>query len=303
MKILITGGAGFLGSALTSSLLKQSRKNDILIFDSYTHGFPKKSLKRLKHPIVGKIQNYYDIYRALDCFRPEIVIHLAAYNTRPESIGQLRNCAEVNYLGTANLLEGCLMLKEQPRKLIFASSEAANEPVRNFGISKRAAESLIVSTLSGIPGAGIVPKILRFPEIYGHSVPYSSNCLVNFLVDNMLVGNYIALYGIEKLRDYVHISDAVRAFELAVQHEGLFFQMDICSGKRIATKTLANKIKKLTGYKEELKFLDSEFVPVHNSVVNPELAKRILGFECEADFDTELKALVAQRKKDLKWKK
>jgi len=300
MRILITGGGGFLGSALTSALLKQSRKNKILIFDSYTHGFPKKFPKRLEAPIIGRIQNYYDIYRTLDRFRPEIVIHLAAYNTRPESIGQLRTCAEVNYLGTANLLEGCLMLKERPKKLIFTSSESVVEPTRNFGISKRAAEDLIVTTLLGIPGAGISPKILRFPEIYGHSASYSSTCLVNFLVDNMLVGNDVALYGADKLRDYVHISDAVRACELAVQHEGSSLQVDIGSGKRVAVKTLANKIKKLTGYTGKLKFLDNNLVPVHNSVVNPKLAKLTLGFECEADFDTELTALIAQRKKDLK---
>ena len=299
MRILITGGAGFLGSALSSALLKQSRKNKILIFDSYTHGFPKKFPKRLEAPIIGKIQNYYDIYRTLDRFKPEIIIHLAAYNTRPESIGQLRKCAEVNYLGTANLLEGCLMLKERPKKLIFASSEAVVEPVRNFGISKRAAEDLIVATLTGIPGSGISPKILRFSEIYGHNVPYTSTCLVNFLVDNMLGGNDIALYGTNKLRDYVHISDAVRACELAIQHEGPSLQVDIGSGKRITIKTLANKVKKLTGYTGQLKFLEDELVPVRNSVVNPELAKLTLGFECVADFDTELEVLIAKRKKEL----
>ncbi len=306
MRILITGGGGFLGSALTSALLKQSRKNDILIFDSFTHGFPKKFPKRLKPPIVGKIQNYYDIYRTMERFVPEIIVHLAAYNTRPETIGELRRCAEVNYLGTANLLEACLMIKEKPKKLVFASSEAVEEPVGNFGISKRAAEDLICTTLQGIPGAGIAPKVLRFSEIYGHSVPYSSNCLVNFLVDNMLVGNDIALYGVEMLRDYVHISDAVKACELVIQHDfkrdgpPLAFKVGIGSGKKITTKDLAAKIKKLTKYTGQLKFLNSEQVPVHNSVVNPKFAKVALGFECEADFDTELKALVTKRKKDLK---
>jgi len=297
MRILVTGGAGFLGTALVKSLIKD-RKNDIQVFDSCTYGFPKFP-KRVKPVIVGKLQNYYDIYRTLQRFVPEVIVHLAAFNTRPESIGELRRCAEVNYLGTANLLEACLMTKERPKSLIFSSSEAAENPIRNFGISKRAAEDLIVTTLEGMPGAGIVPKILRFTEIYGYSKPYSSNCLVNFLVDNMLAGNDIALYGAGQARDYVHISDAVRACELAIPYSR-YLREDIASGNKIVTKDLIKKIKDLTNYGGELKFLNSDLVPVDNSAARTKTAKLVLNFECEADFDTELKALVTKRKKELK---
>lgn len=299
MRILVTGGGGFLGSALVTSLAK-SRKNDILVFDSYTHGFPKKFLKRLRSPIVGKIQNYYDIYRATEHFAPEVVVHLAAFNTRPEVIGQVRACAEVNYLGTANLLEACLMVKEKPKKLIFASSEAARDPVFNFGISKRAAEDLIDSTLLSFPDGGIVPMTLRFSEIYGYGRPYSSNCLVNFLVDNMLGGNDIALYGVTKKRDYIHISDAVRACELAIGYDAALPKLDIGSGKGIITKDLVAEVRRLTKHTGELRFLESRVVQVQDSVVDPAPAESLLGFACEADFDTELKVLIAKRKKDLR---
>jgi len=297
MRILITGGAGFLGTALVKSLAK-SRKNEIQVFDSCAHGFPKFP-KRLPGIVVGKIQNYYDISRTIERFVPEVVIHLAAFNTRPESIGELRRCAEINYLGTANLLEACLMTKQRPKSLIFSSSEAAEAPIRNFGISKRAAEDLIVTTLEGMPEAGIIPKVLRFTEIYGYNKPYSSNCLVNFLVDNMLVGNDIALYGAGCSRDYVHISDAVRACELAIPFSR-YLREDIASGNKIVTKDLIKKIKSLTNYGGELKFLNSDLVPVDNSAAQTQTAKLVLKFECEADFDTELKALITKRKKDLK---
>jgi len=193
----------------------------------------------------------------------------------------------------------CLMTKQRPKSLIFSSSEAAEAPIRNFGISKRAAEDLIITTLEGMPGSGIIPKVLRFTEIYGYNKPYSSNCLVNFLVDNMLVGNDIALYGAGRSRDYVHISDAVRACELAIPFSR-YLREDIASGNKIVTKDLIKKIKSLTNYGGELKFLNSDLVPVDNSAAQTQTAKLVLKFECEADFDTELKALITKRKKDLK---
>lgn len=286
-----------MGTALVKSLAK-NKKNDIQVFDSCVHGFPTFP-KRIKPIVVGKIQNYYDIYRTIERFVPEAVVHLAAFKTRPESIGQLRRCAEVNYVGAANLIEACLMAKTRPKSLVFASSEAAVAPVRNFGISKRAAEDLIFTTLRGMPGAGIEPKILRFTEIYGHNQPYTSDCLVNFLVDNMLVGNDIALYGVDKARDYVHISDAIRALEMAIDFPR-YLDLDIASGNKIITKDLVEKIKCLTNYKGELRFLENELVPVQSSLAEPKHASLILKFECEADFGIELKALITKRKKDLK---
>lgn len=288
-----------MGAALVRSLAK-NKKNDIQVFDSCVHGFPKfPKVKRVRPIVVGKIQNYYDIYRTIERFVPDVVVHLASFNTRPEAIGNLRRCAEINYVGAANLIEACLMAKTRPQSLIFASSEAAKEPLRNFGISKRAAESLIFTTLQGMPGAGIVPKILRFTEIYGHSQPYTSDCLVNFLVDNMLAGNDIALYGVDKQRDYVHISDAVRAIEMAIDKPN-YLNLDIASGNKIITKDLVEKIKELTNYKGELRFLNNELVPVEDSIVKTKATSLILKFECEADFDTGLKALITKRKKDLK---
>ncbi len=269
MRILITGGAGFLGTALVKSLAK-NRKNEIQVFDSCIHGFPKFP-KRLPGIIVGKIQNYYDISRTIERFVPEVIVHLAAFNTRPEAIGELRRCAEINYVGTANLLEACIMTKEKPKKLIFASSEAARDPVFNFGISKRAAEDLIDSIL---PRTGMLPMTLRFSEIYGYSNPYSSTCLVNYLVDNMLMGNDIGVYGVNKTRDYIHISDAARAYELAINYDRPISKLDIGPGDGITGKELVDKIRKLTKFGGQLRLLGDEFYPVQDSVADPQLVQR-----------------------------
>ena len=135
-------------------------------------------------------------------------------------------------------------------------------------------------------------------------LPFSPPDIRNKEIDavcKVLSKNDIAIYGVNRSRDYVHVSDAVRAFGWAIQHKGLRY-MDVSSGNPIVTKDLAAKIKELTKYTGELKFLESELVPVYNSTVKTKPAE-LWGFTCEADFDTELKALIAKRKKDLKWRK
>ncbi len=99
MRILITGGAGFLGQELITTLAK-TRSNQIYIFDSFMHGaflankFPKR--KNVHHAVVGNIRTYHDIYRVVDRDKPDVIIHLAAFVTRPESVDNFRACAEIN---------------------------------------------------------------------------------------------------------------------------------------------------------------------------------------------------------------
>lgn len=301
MRILITGGAGFLGSELVKALAK-ARSNQITIFDSFTHGFSKKPLRKrnIDPPISGNIQNYYDIFRVIEKTKPEIIFHLAAFVTRPEAMGEFRKCAEVNYVGTANLIEACLSTKEKPKRIIFASCEAAKNPKSHYGISKAGAENLFESLCP----TDIDLITLRFSEIYGYSASHTSSSLINFLVDNMIAGNGIALFNVNVKRDFVHLSDAVRACELALSSEHhRLSKIDIGTGQAISIKRLAQKLKKLSDYKGQFKFIENPYMSVLRSEADVEPALKLLGFECEADFETEIKALITKRRKDLKWKK
>jgi len=147
MRILVTGGAGFIGNPLVTSLAKD-RNNTISVLDGYVHGFPKKfpTKKNIESPLAGNIRSLSHIASVLQKFKPEVIVHLAAHITRPEVLGNFKQCAEVNYIGMANLLKACMDLKERPKKIIFTSSLAAvNTKGSHFGISKRAAEELLAS--------------------------------------------------------------------------------------------------------------------------------------------------------------
>lgn len=300
MKILVTGGAGFLGSQLVVSLAK-NRSNEIVVFDNFTHGMSTtKNLPKRKNvlpPVSGNIKNYYDIFRTLDRVRPDVVVHLAALVTRPETVDNFKGCAEANYVGTANLLESCVTIKERPSRIVFASCEAARDPVSHYGISKRAAEDLLDTVC---PLAGIELAILRFSEIYGFGKTYTSKCLINFLVDGMLLGKDLAIYNVNKVRDYVHVSDAVRACELAISTKHKSLTADIGTGEGMPIKDLVGKLKSACDYKGQLKFIESDLIKVQDSVANTKWTKTMLDFECEADFDECLKELVSKRKRALK---
>lgn len=302
MRILVIGGGGFLGNPLVEALAK-TRTNQLQVLDVFTHGFPKKlpKKKNIERPINGNICNYSHVLSTMERFRPQVVVHLAAFNGRPESFGDFRTCAQVNYLGTANVLQASMSLRTRPQKLIFASSLAAAEPAMHYGISKRAAEDLLLSTLPRFTELDIGLSILRFGEIYGDSPSYTSTCLINFMIDHMLVGNDLAFYGVNHKKDFIHISDAVTASVLAVnsetQHPPV---MDIGTGQGRVIKDVIQQLKGLTDYNGRLKFLESDKVPVQDEVAVIELAQRVLGFTPAADFDSSVKDLVAKRRKVLR---
>jgi nucleoside-diphosphate-sugar epimerase len=295
MRYLVTGGGGFLGSELVAELIK-GKKNEVYVFDNAMYGAISRPPPAVKSHIVGNIKDFYAISKAVEVAKPDVIFHLAAFITRPETVGEFRMCAEVNHLGTAHLLESCLRGKGKPKQIIFASSEAVRNPTSHYGISKRAAESLLASVC---PVTGIKLGILRFSEIYGVSKVQSSKSLVNFLVDNMVVNKSVAIFDANKKKDYVHISDAVRACKAAIKVADPFFRVDIGPGEPVVTKDLVDKLRTLIEFKGEIKYLEHGAVRIVDSIADPLPAKQLLGFECTADFDAELKALIKKRKKDL----
>lgn len=300
---MVLGGAGFLGNALVESLSK-NRTNVIQVLDTFSHGFPKKAhrKKNVLSPISGSVRNYYDVLRSMEKFKPDVVVHLAAFNSRPETMGDFRTCAEVNYLGTANVLQACLSLRTQVKKLVFASTLAAADPVSHYGISKRAAEDLLQSAFSKFPIGSNALVVLRFAEIYGAGSPHTSTSLLNFLTDGMIQDQTLGVYGVNQKIDCVHLSDAVTACELAIKTDfktntSLF---DVGTGEGVVIKDLIAMVKDAVDFQGRLSFFDSPAVPVQTLIAEVIPAKKVLGFQAKADLKTEINALVKARRKALK---
>lgn len=301
MRIIVLGGGGFLGSALVDELAKE-KSNTIQVVDIFTHGFPRnvKPRKNVEPWVSASITDARNVLRVMERFKPEVVFHLAAFNSRPESLNpQFKTCAEVNYLGTANVVHAVMSLNQRPKKLIFASTLAAQNPQMHFGISKRAAEDLILSILGRIAGLGVEPSILRFAEIYGPSAVHTSTSMANFLVDQMLLGPDIGVYSPNEKIDCLHISDAVQACKILAGAEKAPHLLDIGSGQGISTRDLCMKIKDLTKYAGRFHFHDDPQVPVQSYIADTAPAQEALGFSAQTDLDQGLAELVKKRRKVL----
>jgi nucleoside-diphosphate-sugar epimerase len=223
---------------------------------------------------------------------------MAAHTTRPEAVGNFRECAEVNYVGAINLLKACMDSKERPKKIIFTSSLAAvNTPGSHFGIAKRASEQLFESLCGEM---GISYTTLRLSEVYGVSASPTSDSEVHFLIDNMLLNRNIVVYGPNKHRDYMHVSDAVRAIELVVRSGEQVPLLDVGTGEPVVTKDLVNKLCKLTKHVGKVRLTEDPRINIVSYVADTSLAKEKFGFVCEKNFDEGLKELVSKRKKELK---
>jgi len=261
-KILVTGGAGFIGSHLCERLVKEEAR--VIVLDDFSTG----KLRNLKNiidsvtVIKGNIINEKIIRRAIKgC---DIVIH-EAFPYGKVGMGLKEQYIEEGVIGTFNLLK--LAVKNNVQKFVFASSVAVygiprylpideNHPTIPFlpyGVTKRAGE-LYCSTFAKLYGLDTVS--LRYFYIYGPRYStFDHSALVNF-INRAIHKKPLIIYGDGlQIRDYTYIDDAIEGTILAIKKENTQGKTyNIASGVGISILELAEKIKKILGKDVKIKF-------------------------------------------------
>jgi UDP-glucose 4-epimerase len=250
LKILVTGGAGFIGSNLTRKLLRNGHK--VKVLDNFSIG-QKTNIAELDLEIIeGDILHPGSISEAIDDV--EGVVHLAAQTGVPGSLEDpLKDC-KVNILGTLNLLEACR--KQNIKKFIFASSNAplgrqsppatedkAPLPISPYGASKLAGEGYCLA-YNGSWGLGSI--VLRFANIYGPYSLHKKSVVAKFFKDIIDKGR-IAIDGDgQQTRDFIYVDDLCKAIMLALESSisGEVFQ--IATGMETSILELAEKVKEIS---------------------------------------------------------
>jgi len=225
MKVVVTGGAGFIGSHIVEQLLANG--HEPLVIDDLSSGLREQVPDGVTLEVVD-VRQKGELARIFASFQPDAICHQAAQLSVSRSVREPGFDAEVNIVGMLHLLE--LAVEHQVKRFVFASSggvlygdvsEPVDEtypsaPVSPYGISKWAGEQYLqfFGREYGLPSVA-----LRYANVYGpRQNPHGEAGVVAIFSTKMLAGEPATVNGDGKsIRDYVYVSDVARANVLALE--------------------------------------------------------------------------------------
>ena len=296
MKILVTGGAGFIGSNIVDELIE--KKHKVVIIDNLATGNIKNINKKARFYKVSVC----DKKKIDEIFKKEkidIVIHHAAQLDVRKSVADPCFDADVNIKGALNILEACKNTKV--KKIIFASSggtiygecgtkapdeKAFANPLSPYGVAKLSVEHYIkaYSELYGLKYT-----ILRYANVYGPRQDVNGEAgVVAIFIGRMSKNKEFFIFGDGKqLRDYVYVKDVVSA-NIKSLTKGNNEIINIGTNKTTSVTKLAQELSKIIGYKNK-----PVFKPKRNGeFLNISKAKKVLGWQPKVDIIKGLKNTV-----------
>jgi nucleoside-diphosphate-sugar epimerase len=259
VKILITGGTGFIASELLTRLQKNGY--DVYNLERYAAG---RYSQQKKFPTVfGDIADAASIKNVVRELQPEIIVHFAALTSVAYSYEHPVEVLEANLMGTVNLAEACRTEVRNFKKMIFTSSvesykdtpgvlqdeeKTPQEPDSPYGVSKVAAEKYLIYLFRN---RNFPAFIYRQSNTYGRK--NDSNFIVEAIISQMLKGGPIYLGSPEPVRDFIYVSDLVDAHMKLIESDVQAGQIfNISTSKPTSIKELANLIATETGFEGQI---------------------------------------------------
>lgn len=299
MKILVTGGAGFIGSHITEMFLEEG--HDVAVVDDLSSGKRRNLPDRarfyqvdIRSPELGDVLRHE---------RPEVVSHQAARANVRESLDKPVLYAEVNVVGSVNLLECCR--KNGVRKVIYASTGGAVygeprflpvsedhpvHPLDPYGASKHHVEHYLeLYRLNH----GLDFTVLRYPNVYGpRQDPHGEAGVVAVFTGQMLAGIQPVINGSgHQERDFVFVRDVARANLLALRRASGRI-LNIGGGVGTSVNRIFSHLASLTGFSGEPRRAPAKQGEVSRIFLNSEAALRELSWRVEVPLDQGLSRTV-----------
>lgn len=245
MKVLVTGGAGFIGSHLVDRLIQEG--HEVVVVDNLSTG-KRRNLNRAARLVKLDIQSWR-LERVFRNERPHIVMHLAAQMDVRKSVEDPMFDAQVNVLGTLNVLQQSI--KHGVRKVVFSSSGEAiygeqeiypapeshvTRPLSPYGVSKLCGEQYL-SYYQRVNGLQIVS--LRYANVYGpRQDPEGEAGVVAIFIQKLLNSEQAIVNGNgRQMRDFVYVEDVVEA-NLAAMGQDIQGTYNVGTGEETSVNDL-----------------------------------------------------------------
>ena len=300
-KIVVTGGAGFIGSHIVEYWSKQNA--DVLVLDNLRSGF-EKNLNGFKNVtfVKGSITDKDVVFSVLE--NADYVHHLAAMISVPESVENPFECVSINVNGLLNILEASA--KHKIKKIVHSSSAAVYgdnpvspktismkpEPKSPYGITKLDGEYYLQSYLENF---GLQTISLRYFNVFGPRQDPKSQyaAAIPIFVNNALQNKEIIIYGDgEQTRDFIFVKDVVAANVLAATTENVNGTFNVACGSAISINQLVKLVLELTNSKSHIRYEKERAGDIKHSLASIEETKQQLGFQPKHDLLEGLKETI-----------
>jgi UDP-N-acetylglucosamine/UDP-N-acetyl-alpha-D-glucosaminouronate 4-epimerase len=302
MKVLVTGGAGFIGSHVADRFLAAGR--EVRVLDNFSSGRRENldGAAREAEVVEGDVRDA-DAARAAaaGC---DAVVHLAALVSVPASIADPLASHEINARGTLNMLLAARAVGA--RRFVFASSaavygpgaeppnreDAAPAPISPYGADKLAGEAYC----SAMWGAfGLETVVLRYFNVFGPRQDPASEyaAVIPRFVEAFHAGRSPTIYGDgEQSRDFVFVDDVARANLLALEAPVAGLVANVARGEAVTVNRLVDELRDITGRDLEPVHEDPRPGDIRHSTAAVAAAERELGFRPECSLADGLRSML-----------
>jgi len=317
LKVLVTGGAGFIGSHLADKLLE--RHNIVVAYDNFSPYYSGKERNVRNnvdnpnyHLVKADILDFGALSQAMKDV--DVVFHLAAQPGVRYSIEHALEVSQINVSGTVNVLEAAR--QKRVRKVVYASSSSVYgnpkcmpvgeehplDPISPYGVSKLAAEKYC-QVYRRLYEMDIV--ILRYFTVYGPR--QRPDMAIHRFVDQIFESKAPVVYGDGKqTRDFTYIDDIVVGTIKAAEIEGYAGEaFNLGGGHRVSVNDLLKRLIKLCRKENVVKpiYEHAKLGDVTDTHADISKARRILGFEPKTDVEGGLRNFIEWHKLSLRTRK
>ena len=298
-RVLVTGGAGFIGSNLVRALLE--RGDDVRVLDNFSTG-SRRNLAGLDVEVVeGELRSYERVHNAVR--GTEIVFHLGALGSVPRSVQDPLTSSAVNVEGTLNVQLAAR--DEGVRRVVFASSSSiygnqselplreamAPDPISPYGVAKLAAERYCVSFSRVYHSFETV--VLRYFNVFGPRQDPTSQyaAVVPLFITAIAAREPVTIFDDgEQSRDFTYVDNVVDANLQAAEAEGASGRIfNIAGGAPATVNELAEAIGRLLDKPVERRYLPPRPGDLRDSWADVSEGRRTLGYEPSVSLEEGLR--------------